>query len=575
MSHRNPVLLAVLAMMGCTAAAELPVEQAPPANAFPLNVSTEVFVSNWVWSGRQVFLAVNSINGPEQVFFGYTTTPGAASGPCPPALQGECLDIGGPGLTLAGSEIADGNGIAFFDFTLPNLPVGDIAFQAAYSDGAQGFTSNRIDLPILSDRDDLDGDGGPDFIELQFGTDPTNPDTDGDGLEDAEEVLTYGTNPIDADTDRGGVPDGDEVAAGTDPLDRNDDTTGILDIDSIQPGALVITEVMQNPDVVPDSGGEWFEIQNVSNDLIDLDGLRVSDAGSNAFSVTGSVVVPAGAYVVFATSDDTNINGIVFPDYVYGTAMTLSNGGDEIVLSNRSGVIDAIAWDGGPVWPAPTGATTSLNPSATDATSNDDGANWCAATTPFGDGDRGTPGAPNPDCGTPPPPMGVDSLLPGDLVITEFLQNPVASADGDAEWFEVYNASGGAVDLMGLVVSDAGSESFVVNTSVSVAAGGYALFGINDNTFVNGGLNHDFVYSGFNLSNSDDEIILSNAGGAIDAVFYDGGPTFPDPDGASTALSPSALDATANDDGSNWCVGTSVFGGGDAASPGAANPACP
>lgn len=51
-------------------------------------------------------------------------------------------------------------------------------------------------------------------------------DTDGDGLEDGEEVTEHGTDPTNEDTDGGSVSDGDEVERGTDPLDPADDVPG-------------------------------------------------------------------------------------------------------------------------------------------------------------------------------------------------------------------------------------------------------------------------------------------------------------------------------------------------------------
>jgi uncharacterized repeat protein (TIGR01451 family) len=48
-------------------------------------------------------------------------------------------------------------------------------------------------------------------------------DTDGDGLADKEEELIYGTDPENPDTDGGGVWDLDEVLRGSDPLDPSDD----------------------------------------------------------------------------------------------------------------------------------------------------------------------------------------------------------------------------------------------------------------------------------------------------------------------------------------------------------------
>ncbi|MFO1523527.1 MAG: LamG-like jellyroll fold domain-containing protein [Kiritimatiellia bacterium] len=50
----------------------------------------------------------------------------------------------------------------------------------------------------------------------------TGPDTDGDGLPDAYEVLPmFGTNPANPDTDGDGIPDGEEVLIGTDPRVAN------------------------------------------------------------------------------------------------------------------------------------------------------------------------------------------------------------------------------------------------------------------------------------------------------------------------------------------------------------------
>ena len=64
---------------------------------------------------------------------------------------------------------------------------------------------------------DVDHDGLPDFDprfpidEERFGSDPNNPDTDGDGLNDLEEFCAgqfVGTDPNNPDTDGDGVPDG-------------------------------------------------------------------------------------------------------------------------------------------------------------------------------------------------------------------------------------------------------------------------------------------------------------------------------------------------------------------------------
>jgi hypothetical protein len=80
---------------------------------------------------------------------------------------------------------------------------------------------------------DRDQDGLSDAQEGVVGTDPDNPDTDGDGLLDGEEVLTWGTNPLNRDTDADILIDGDEVRTyGTNPT--NPDTDGDTFADGVE-----------------------------------------------------------------------------------------------------------------------------------------------------------------------------------------------------------------------------------------------------------------------------------------------------------------------------------------------------
>jgi parallel beta-helix repeat protein len=73
---------------------------------------------------------------------------------------------------------------------------------------------------IFYDNSTIDGDFDDlfDWEEEIFETDPTNPDTDNDGLTDGEEIHEYQTNPLSNDTDSDGLPDGWEVQYNLDPL---------------------------------------------------------------------------------------------------------------------------------------------------------------------------------------------------------------------------------------------------------------------------------------------------------------------------------------------------------------------
>ena len=91
-----------------------------------------------------------------------------------------------------------------------------------------------VTLTEESCSSDKDGDGLGKCLEEKIGTDPRNPDTDGDGLSDGEEYLNYTTNPLKVDTDGDGLSDGDEVLKyKTDPLKTDTDGDGLSDGDEV------------------------------------------------------------------------------------------------------------------------------------------------------------------------------------------------------------------------------------------------------------------------------------------------------------------------------------------------------
>ncbi|HIE24607.1 MAG TPA: hypothetical protein EYP74_01260 [Anaerolineales bacterium] len=87
---------------------------------------------------------------------------------------------------------------------------------------------------VIIGGEDIDGDGLLNSEEIQLGTDPQNPDTDGDGLGDGDEVKNYSTEPLNTDTDGDGLSDGDEVFTyKTNPLIPDTDEDALTDGDEI------------------------------------------------------------------------------------------------------------------------------------------------------------------------------------------------------------------------------------------------------------------------------------------------------------------------------------------------------
>ncbi len=172
------------------------------------------------------------------------------------------------------------------------------------------------------------------------------------------------------------------------------------------PGDLVITEFLANPNV-PDTVGEWFEVLNVTDHALDIQGLVLKDEGTDVHTlpVGTPIVVQPGQYFLFGCSDDLGVSGFAGVDYVYPRgSFQLANTSDEIQLVMDGVLVDEVWYgqnapsgDRGPG--VSTGTSTALNPAVTaDATANDLGVNWCYSSSTYGGSDQGTPGEPNDTC---------------------------------------------------------------------------------------------------------------------------------------------------------------------------------
>lgn len=100
-------------------------------------------------------------------------------------------------------------------------------------------TNSHSSIPVSSSipKQPEDNDGLSLNEEQKYGTDPSNPDTDGDGITDGDEVHEYYTNPLKVDSDDDGLTDYEELFRyNTNPLDPDTDSDGLYDSVEIEKG---------------------------------------------------------------------------------------------------------------------------------------------------------------------------------------------------------------------------------------------------------------------------------------------------------------------------------------------------
>lgn len=240
----------------------------------------------------------------------------------------------------------------------------------------------------------------------------------------------------------------------------------------------IITEIMQNPNAVADTDGEWFEIHNPGGIDLNLNGWQIKDNGTDSFTITGDVFVTAGDFFILGRNGNTATNGGITVDLVY-SGFTLANGADEIILVRPDGTVaDEAAYDGGSQWPNPTGASMELSNLSAD---NNVGSNWVAATNVLASGDKGTPGsAPDGSGGNngggnsaPVVNAGSDQTFTyGGANINLTLTGSATDADNDPLTYSWSLISGNAANVS---IATPGNAS----TAVTVTAVGFYTFQLN------------------------------------------------------------------------------------------------
>ena len=320
-------------------------------------------------------------------------------------------------------------------------------------------TSDPLDPcdPLMtSPACDADGDGVPNGVEATNGTDPNNPDTDGDGATDGEE--TYGVNdpstpygpngpsdPLDpcdpmptslaCDADGDGVPNGVEATNGTDPNNPDTDGDGVTDGEEIygtdDPSTPYVPTGTSNPldpcDPLPNSPACDTDGDGVPNGVEATNGTDPNNPDTDGDGVTDGEEIngindPSTPYVPNGTSDPLNpcdplmtspmcdADGDGVPNGVEATNGTNPNNPD----TDGDGVTDGeeIYGTDDPSTPyVPTGTSNPLDPCDP------------LVTSPMCDGDGD--GAPN----------GVESTNGTDP------NNPDTDGDGYSDGWEIGNGT--------------------------------------------------------------------------------------------------------------------------------------
>jgi hypothetical protein len=201
--------------------------------------------------------------------------------------------------------------------------------------------------------------------------------------------------------------------------------TLILTSAAIAAPKLVITEIMYDP-TSPESDDqqtEWVEIQNVSEQMINLQGYQITSGSKTKphdpkqrFVIRDAKVEP-GKYLLIGIGSSSAYANFNLPRMdVYcdeSHFAWLTNSGDSIAIRDDKGkIIDEVVFSNDSPWPAVRAGSSIqfIAPPGEDPTvANDDGKNWIASgasnSTNYPGHGRGTPGTPPKPPSTQPSPI--------------------------------------------------------------------------------------------------------------------------------------------------------------------------
>jgi hypothetical protein len=154
---------------------------------------------------------------------------------------------------------------------------------------------------------------------------------------------------------------------------------------SVQPGDIVISEFMADPNATNDSDGEYIELYNRRSFSINIEGYTLSDDGSDSHTISSPLNIPASGFVVLARSESPGFT----PDYAFNS-FVLANSGDDIILSDAEGAeIARVNYTSGAVQTGVSSELSDIN--KVDSNGQVSGSDYVESEDLIGNGDKGSP----------------------------------------------------------------------------------------------------------------------------------------------------------------------------------------
>jgi hypothetical protein len=282
---------------------------------------------------------------------------------------------------------------------------------------------------------------------------------------------------------------------------------------TISPGSsasvILINEVMYNP---ANGEPEWIELYNTSSDSINLENWSVTDVLTTPVTarINQQIDIPAKSFLVLVKDSSIQNYHKTIPSKIFLLNIpVLNNDRDGVVLKDDRGfTIDSLFYDNS--WGGTAGY--SLERISLSAPTNDS-TNWMSSLNENGS----TPGQPNSV-------VEIHFFSKGDMVINEIMFDP---AIDNSEFIELFNNSGGIINIGGWKIEDENKNYFKLSNKVFlIQPDSYFILSsdsvmIKKYSLLNYQLKNILNTTSLGLTNSGKLILLKDAlGNTIDSVWY-------------------------------------------------------